>query len=148
MAGYETCIVPATGSVDVDIEGISFNALGYWVEDVWGAEPEAEGVYVPIGAKPTMACVFEETGVFISDAKSDKVLEPFDVRSDDLDLLQYGLDGTKTHHNIKHIFGSKYHDKIGDLLVSELLTVGEGGWSGFSSYKHATDQLPDQTPPR
>ena len=28
VPGYETCIVPATGSLDVDIEGVSFAALG------------------------------------------------------------------------------------------------------------------------
>jgi len=28
VPGYETCIVPATGTVDVEIEGVSFNALG------------------------------------------------------------------------------------------------------------------------
>jgi len=26
---------------------------------------------------------------------------------------------------------TKYHDKVGRLLVSELFTVGAGGWSGF-----------------
>jgi 5-deoxy-glucuronate isomerase len=28
------------------------------------------------------------------------------------------------------------------LLVSELFTVGQGGWSGFPSHKHDTDRLP------
>jgi len=143
VPGYETCIVPATGSVDVEIEGVSFKSLGHRVEDVWGGEPE--GVYVPVGAKAIFSCVSEETEVFIAGAKYDKVLEPFDVRADDLDLVQYGSDDTKTHRKIKHIFGTKYHDKVGRLLVSELFTVGEGGWSGFPSHKHDTDRLPDET---
>jgi len=29
--------------------------------------------------------------------------------------------------------------------VSELYTVGAGGWSGFPSHKHDTDRLPDET---
>jgi 5-deoxy-glucuronate isomerase len=31
------------------------------------------------------------------------------------------------------------------LLVSELFTVGAGGWSGFPSHKHDTDRLPTET---
>ncbi len=34
IPGYETCIVPATGTVDVDIEGFKADALGGRVEDV------------------------------------------------------------------------------------------------------------------
>jgi len=47
--GYETCIVPATGSVDVEVEGVSFKAIGTRGIDVWDGEPE--GVYIPVGAK-------------------------------------------------------------------------------------------------
>jgi 5-deoxy-glucuronate isomerase len=63
----------------------------------------------------------------------------------DLDVVQYGSDDTKTHRKIKHILGAKYHDRVGRLLVSELFTVGQGGWSGFPSHKHDTDRLPDET---
>ena len=55
VPGYETCIAPATGTVDVDVEGFKATSLGGRVEDVWGGEPE--GVYVPSGAKAVMACV-------------------------------------------------------------------------------------------
>ena len=71
------------------------------------------------------------------------MLEPFDVREPD--LVQYGSDDTKTHRKIKHILGQKQHDKVGRLLVSELFTVGAGGWSGFPSHKHDTNRLPDET---
>lgn len=141
VPGYETCIVPATGSVDVEIEGVSFPKLGKRGDDVWDGDPE--GVYVPVGAKVTMVCVSDETETFIAGAKYDKVLEPFDVREHD--LVQYGSDDTKTHRKIKHILGQKQHDKVGRLLVSELFTVGQGGWSGFPSHKHDTNRLPDET---
>ena len=143
VPGYETCIAPATGSVDVDIEGVTFAALGNRGVDVWDGEPE--GVYVPVGAKAQMVCVSEEAEVFVAGAKYDQVLEPFDVRADGIDLVQYGSDDTKTHRKIKHILGQKQHDKVGRLLVSELYTVGQGGWSGFPSHKHDTDRLPDET---
>ena len=141
VPGYETCIVPATGSVDVDVEGVIFTGLGKRGEDVWDGEPE--GVYVPVGASVTIVCVSGETETFIAGAKYDKVLEPFDVREPD--LVQYGSDDTKTHRKIKHILGQKQHDKVGRLLVSELFTVGAGGWSGFPSHKHDTNRLPDET---
>ena len=28
IPGYETCIVPATGTIDIQIEGIEFNSIG------------------------------------------------------------------------------------------------------------------------
>ena len=141
VPGYETCIVPATGTVDVDVEGVDFASLGRRGEDVWDGEPE--GVYVPVGASVTIVCMSDETETFIAGAKYDKVLEPFGVREPD--LVQYGSDDTKTHRKIKHILGQKQHDKVGRLLVSELFTVGAGGWSGFPSHKHDTDRLPDET---
>ncbi|WP_153768742.1 5-deoxy-glucuronate isomerase [Labrenzia sp. CE80] len=143
VPGYETCIVPATGTIDVDVEGVSYPALGNRTIDVWDGEPE--GVYTPVGAKVTIVCVSDETETFVAGAKYDKVLDPFDVRADGIDLVQYGSDDTKTHRKIKHILGQKQHDKVGRLLVSELYTVGQGGWSGFPSHKHDTDRLPDET---
>ncbi len=143
VPGYETCIVPATGTVDVDVEGAVFKALGKRGADVWDGEPE--GVYAPSGAKVRLTCVSDATETFIAGAKYDKVLQPFDVRTDEIDLVQYGSDDTKTHRKIKHILGANYHDKVGRLLVSELYTVGAGGWSGFPSHKHDTDRLPDET---
>lgn len=143
VPGYETCIVPATGTVDVEVEGVSFDALGNRGEDVWDGEPE--GVYIPVGAKARITCVSDATETFIAGAKFDKVLEPFDVRVTELDKVQYGSDDTKTHRKIKHILGQKQHDKVGRLLVSELYTVGQGGWSGFPAHKHDTDNLPHET---
>ena len=141
VPGYATCVVPATGTVNVEVEGVAFSNLGNRGEDVWDGEPE--GVYAPVGAKVTIICVSENTETFIAGAKYDKVLEPFDVREPD--LVQYGSDDTKTHRKIKHILGQKQHDRVGRLLVSELFTVGAGGWSGFPSHKHDTNRLPDES---
>lgn len=143
VPGYETCIAPATGTVDVEIEGFKVASLGGRVEDVWGGEPE--GVYVPTGAKAVMVCLSDMAEVFVAGAKFDQVLDPFAVRANEIDLVQYGSDDTKTHRKIKHILGQKQHGKVGRLLVSELFTVGAGGWSGFPSHKHDTDRLPTET---
>lgn len=140
VPGYETCVVPAIGTVDVKTTGQLFSDIGHRVVDVWDGEPE--GVYVPSGAQAQITCVSDRAEVFVAGAKFDGVFEPFAVRADDLDVLQYGSDETKTHRKIKHILGTKYNDRVGRLLVSELFTVGEGGWSGFPSHKHDTDRLP------
>ena len=141
--GYETCIVPATGTISVDIDGKTFDQLGNRGVDVWDGEPE--GAYVPVGTKVRIVCQSENTETFIAGAKYDKVLEPFDIRKAEIDFVQYGSDETKTHRKIKHILGANQHGKVGRLLVSELYTVGQGGWSGFPSHKHDTDQLPDES---
>ena len=143
ISGYETCIVPATGTVSVDVESETFEQLGNRGSDVWDGEPE--GVYVPVGAKVRILCQSDKTETFIAGAKYDKVLEPFDVRKTEIDLVQYGSDDTKTHRKIKHILGANQHGKVGRLLVSELFTVGQGGWSGFPSHKHDTNRLPDES---
>ena len=143
VPGYETCVVPATGTVDVSVDGAAFPSIGEREVDVWDGEPE--GVYVPTGATASMVCVSAQAEVFVAGARFDKTLEPFAVRKDDLDSVQYGSDDTKTHRKIKHIFGTKYHDRVGRLLVSELYTVGQGGWSGFPPHKHDTDRLPAET---
>jgi 5-deoxy-glucuronate isomerase len=138
--GYETCVVPATGSISVDAFGESFPGIGNRVGDVWGGEPE--GVYVPTGAEARLVCNSESAEIFVAGAKFSETLEAFAVRKDEIDLVQYGSDDTKTHRKIKHILGMKQKERVGRLLVSELFTVGQGGWSGFPSHKHDTDRLP------
>ena len=135
--GYETCVVPATGTVTVETTGETFAAIGNRGADVWDGEPE--GVYVPTDAG-TRITALTATEIFIAGAKFAETLRPFAVRAADIDKVQYGSDDTKTHRKIKHILGAAYHDRVGRLLVSELFTVGAGGWSGFPSHKHDTDR--------
>ena len=141
--GYETCIVPATGCVDIDADTVSFGGVGNRGTDVWDGEPE--GVYVPTDMPAQMVCTSDAAEVFVAGARFTDRLAPFAVRSDEIDVVQYGSDDTKTHRKIKHILGQRQADKVGRLLVSELFTVGAGGWSGFPPHKHDTDRLPDET---
>jgi 5-deoxy-glucuronate isomerase len=143
VPGYETAVVPATGTVDVEVMGEEFQAIGLRHAHVWDGEPE--GVYVPTSAPATITCRSVEAEVFVAGARFDRVLRPFAVRAADIDVVQYGSDDTKTHRKIKHILGTKYHGQVGRLLVSELFTVGAGGWSGFPSHKHDTTRLPLET---
>ena len=142
VPGYETCIVPATGTVTVETMGETFAAIGQRGVDVWDGEPE--GVYVPTDTAARITALTDGE-IFIAGAQFTEVLRPFAVRAADIDKVQYGSDDTKTHRKIKHILGAAHHDRVGRLLVSELFTVGAGGWSGFPSHKHDTDRLPDET---
>ena len=143
IPGYETCIVPATGCVEVDVDTVGFGDIGNRGSDVWDGEPE--GVYVPTNTPAQLIGKSDICEVFIAGAKYKQRLSPFAVRKDEIDVVQYGSDDTKTHRKIKHILGQKQTDKVGRLLVSELYTVGTGGWSGFPPHKHDTDSLPDET---
>lgn len=142
VEGYETCVVPATGTIDVRIGDWSADGVGGRGEDVWDGEPNA--VYVPVGAAAEMTAV-TDCEVFIAGAAFDEVYAPFVVRAGDIDPVQYGSDDTKTHRKIKHLLGQNPPGKVGRLLVSELYTVGAGGWSGFPPHKHDTDRLPDES---
>jgi len=141
VPGYETCVVPATGTIDVAVGDTRFDRIGNRGADVWDGEPE--GVYVPTGAPARLTCQSDGAEIFIAGAKYDRALDPFAVMRDEIDLVQYGSDDTKTHRKIKHILGQKQADKVGRLLVSELFTVGAGGWSGFPSHKHDTTRRED-----
>lgn len=142
ISGYETCVVPATGTVTVETGGETFADVGNRGSDVWDGEPE--GVYVPSGAAARIAAR-TDTETFVAGARFEEELSPFAVRGGDLDIVQYGSDDTKTHRKIKHILGAAHHERVGRLLVSELYTVGTGGWSGFPSHKHDTDRYPEET---
>ena len=143
IPGYETCIVPATGSVDVNVDIARFGGVGSRGSDVWDGEPQ--GVYVPTDMPAQITCISDNCEIFVAGARYADRLAPFAVRESEIDVVQYGSDETKTHRKIKHILGQKQADKVGRLLVSELYTVGAGGWSGFPPHKHDTERPPDET---
>jgi 5-deoxy-glucuronate isomerase len=143
ICGYESCIVPATGTVDVECSGEKFGDIGRRTVDVWDGEPE--GVYIPTDTAASITCLSPSAEVFVAGARYPQTLTPFAVRAHELDIVQYGSDETKTHRRIKHILGGAQRGRVGRLLVSELYTVGAGGWSGFPSHKHDTDRPPEES---
>jgi len=147
VPGYETCLVPAHGTIDVNVTadgggGRTFEAIGNR-PSIWEGEPSA--IYVPVGSNAHIVCRSESTEVFVGGARFDEAFEPFAVRPSAIDRVQYGSDDTKTHRKIKHILGQKPPGAVGRLLVSELFTVGAGGWSGYPPHKHDTDRLPEES---
>jgi 5-deoxy-glucuronate isomerase len=146
VSGFETCLVPAHGTIDVEVEaqgaGRSFDAIGERAS-IWEGDPSA--VYVPVGSTASFVCRSESAEIFVAGARFDEPFEPFEVRPGNIDPVQYGSDDTKTHRKIKHILGQKPPGRVGRLLVSELYTVGAGGWSGYPPHKHDADRLPEET---
>ncbi len=141
LPAYESVVVPSVGALEICLEG-GFTAELSRRAGLWEDDPE--GVYVPTGTEARLTAR-QACETFIAGARYEKTLTPFHVRRKDLDHVQYGSDETKTHRKIKHIIGQKQRDKVGRLLVSELFTVGAGGWSGFPPHKHDTDAPPGET---
>jgi 5-deoxy-glucuronate isomerase len=147
VAGYETCLVPAHGTIDVTVQGTDSRSSTFATvgerDSVWEREPSA--VYVPAGCFAEFICRSPTAEIFIGGARCNETFEPFVVRPEHIDPVQYGSDDTKTHRKIKHILGQKPPGKVARLLISELFTVGAGGWSGFPPHKHDTDRLPQES---
>ena len=134
---YESAIVLGGGTCHVTVDGQLFASVGER-ESIWGGNPSA--VYAPVDSEVHIECLTPEADVMIAGGRFEEKLAPFDVRPSDVEIVQFGSDETKTHRKIKHILGQSNADKRGRLLVSELFTVGKGGWSGFPAHKHDEDR--------
>lgn len=142
VAGYESVLVPAAGSCNVQVADQRYEAIGKRAH-LW--DGDAEGVYVPSGVKAEVTCTSASLDLMIGGGRCEQVLTPFAIRQPDIDKLQYGSDDTKTHRKIRHILGQNNSASRGHLLVSELFTVGAGGWSGFPPHKHDTERPGEET---
>lgn len=140
--GYESVVVMAGGTCSISVDGEMFDNIGKRAS-VWQGSPES--VYVPVGMTAEITCVSDRADIMIAGGLYDEVLTPFAVTEDNVDMIQYGSDDTKTHRKIKHVLGQSNADKRGRLLVSELFTVGAGGWSGFPPHKHDEERPPMET---
>src|SRR5437667_89196 len=94
VPGYETCIVPVHGTVDVTVAGPGFadelfEAVGARAS-LWEDDPSA--VYVPAGATARLVCRSPDAEVFVAGARFDVMYRPFVVRPADIDMVQYGSD--------------------------------------------------------
>ena len=77
LADYETCIVPASGSIDVHVQNKTFTQVGKR-QHIWERDPE--GVYVPVNCKAKLDCISDDVEVFISGAKHSQTNNAFVVK--------------------------------------------------------------------
>lgn len=137
VPGYETVCVPMEGTCDITIGEKVYSGVGK--RDVL-FDDKPDGVYVPSGSSARIIGRADGVNLCIAGGRTEVQLEPFRVTPGEVEKVQYGSDETKTHRKIYHILGPAQAGKTDRLLVSELFTVGAGGWSGFPPHKHDTDQ--------
>ena len=142
LANYESVYVMATGSCDIKVGDQLFKAVGKRM-NLWDGKPDS--VYVPLNQPVEVVCKTETAEIYIAGGKIDETFEAFRVQPDDVGTIQYGSDDTKTHRRIQHVLSPNTQQAKGRLLVSELFTVGAGGWSGFPPHKHDEDRPPVET---
>ena len=143
LENHETMIVVVKGKVCVEVDDVKFSEVGKR-DSLWTGKPE--GVYAGKNSHVKITSISNnESEIYIAGGKINRKYSPFYVNQNEVQKVQYGSDETKTHRKIYHLLGKNGDGKSGRLLVSELFTVGKGGWSGFPPHKHDTDRLPDET---
>lgn len=142
LEDFESGVVLGSGRCRVEAGGENFDSVGERT-GIFGGKPDA--VYVPKNTPVRLTCISPEAEALIAGCKTDFQGRPFRVPPGEVEKVQYGSDDTKTHRMIYHIFGKNGEGRVGNLLLSELFTVGAGGWSGFPPHRHDTDDLPRQT---
>lgn len=139
---YESAYVLATGTCDIEVDGELFRRVGNR-NSLWDGKPDS--VYAPLNAKVKLTGISEHSEILVAGGKIDKRYEAFRIPPEEVGTIQYGSDDTKTHRRIQHVLGHNAEGRSGRLLVSELFTVGAGGWSGFPPHKHDEDRPPIET---
>ena len=138
LAKHESVAVLSYGTCDIFVDGEIFEKVGVR-DSLWNGK--ADAVYAPLDSKVEISAI-TDSEIFVAGGIYEKKLTAFRIMPDDVQKIQYGSDDTKTHRKILHILGKNAEGKVGRLLVSELFTVGKGGWSGFPPHKHDTDRMP------
>jgi 5-deoxy-glucuronate isomerase len=142
VPGYETCIVPATGTVTVEDGGETFAKLGNRGVDVWDGEPE--GVYVPTGKGDDHCAdryrnlhrrreIRRDAGAL---RRAASMARPCAIR-----LGRHQDPPQDQAHPRRRNITTRW----AVCWSASCSPSGQGGWSGFPSHKHDTDRLPDET---
>ncbi len=143
LENHETVMSVVYGTIDITVDDENFNTVGKR-KSLWEGKPE--GVYAGKDAEVSFTAVSENGAeVYVAGGKIETKYPPFYVNQEEVDKVQYGSDDTKTHRKIFHVLGKNGDGRSGRLLVSELFTVGAGGWSGFPPHKHDEDRHPIET---
>ena len=142
LKNYEAIWTMVRGTCSFSVDDLAFPHVG-GREDIW--QGRADSVYVPQASEVQVQCTSVDAEIYIGGGlctESDKRGEAAHIKPEDVQVITYGSDETKTHRCIQHILGQNSPQRMGRLLVSELFTVGQGGWSGFPPHKHDEDRMP------
>ncbi|NKK79228.1 5-deoxy-glucuronate isomerase [Rhizobium leguminosarum] len=134
LPAHESLYVVLSGQVDIEVDGIMFEAVGRRA-DIWGGD--ADSVYAPGGANVRISAR-GAAEVAIAGGLCDTRYAPFRVTPDEVDAVNVGSSDTHSQRRIVHLLGQRQNGRCGNLLVSELY-AGEGCWSGYPPHKHDTE---------
>ncbi|MBX4863979.1 5-deoxy-glucuronate isomerase [Rhizobium bangladeshense] len=135
LPAHESLYVVLSGQVDIEVDGIMFEAVGRRA-DIWGGD--ADSVYAPVGANVRISARGAAAEVAIAGGLCDTRYTPFRITPDEVDAVNVGSSGTHSQRRIVHLLGQRQNGRCGNLLVSELY-AGEGCWSGYPPHKHDTE---------
>lgn len=135
LPAHESLYVVLSGQVDIEVDGIMFEAVGRRA-DIWGGD--ADSVYAPVGANIRISARGAAAGIAIAGGLCDTRYAPFRVTPDEVDAVNVGSSDTHSQRQIAHLLGQRQNGRCGNLLVSELY-AGEGCWSGYPPHKHDTE---------
>ncbi|MGO7864013.1 5-deoxy-glucuronate isomerase [Rhizobium ruizarguesonis] len=135
LRAHESLYVVLSGQVDIEVDGIMFEAVGRRA-DIWGGD--ADSVYAPVGANVRISARGAAAEVAIAGGLCDTRYAPFRVTPDEVDAVNVGSSDTHSQRRIVHLLGQRQNGRCGNLLVSELY-AGEGCWSGYPPHKHDTE---------
>jgi 5-deoxy-glucuronate isomerase len=132
---HESLYVVLSGQVDIEVDGISFEAVGQRA-DIWSGP--ADSVYAPVGAEVTVRARRAGAEIAIAGGVCDVSYPPFRITPDQVDAVEVGSLDTHSRRQIVHLLGQRQNGRCGHLLVSELY-ASDGCWSGYPPHKHDTE---------
>jgi 5-deoxy-glucuronate isomerase len=134
--GFETLYAVLSGNADIEVNGTSFRDVGRR-KDIWSGQ--ADSVYATTGATVRLRANADDTELAVAGGVYDKAYAPFRVLPSEVEMVDVGSVGTRSHRRIFHLLGQNGLGRAGNLLVSELY-CDHGCWSGYPPHKHDEDQ--------
>ena len=140
--------VPATGTVDIDVAGQTFEKIGKAHRRLGRrarARAETRAPVAPASAQEMVSVIVLSEDLARRFVCSNTTLEPFAVRADELDKVQYDLDGHQTHRKPRSSApeaGRQGRARI--FVVCSTRSASAPGPAYHTAHKHDTDRLPDE----
>ncbi|MGO6904247.1 5-deoxy-glucuronate isomerase, partial [Rhizobium ruizarguesonis] len=113
LPAHESLYVVLSGQVDIEVDGIMFEAVGRRA-DIWGGD--ADSVYAPVGANVRISARGAAAEVAIAGGLCDTRYAPFRITPDEVDAVNVGSSDTHSQRRIVHLLGQRQNGRCGNLL--------------------------------
>ncbi|APO79860.1 KduI/IolB family isomerase protein (plasmid) [Rhizobium etli 8C-3] len=135
LPAHESLYVVLSGRVDIEVDGIRFEAVGQRA-DIWSGD--ADCVYAPVDADVVVTATSGNAEIAVAGGICERRYAAFRVTPQEVDAVNVGSFETHSQRRIAHLLGQRQNGRCGHLLVSELY-AGDGCWSGYPPHKHDTE---------